>query len=300
MPVNARFTPTGEKQINFDNIEGYRISAFFHPSKGFNGTFFVYIHELITSEDDLSALDLSTPSSGKKTGELSITDIAQERTYNFKNIDLITTQSFFTQEQKTRLAIFQYRDVVTNAGKYCTMENKAAALDPERSPSKMGKKYSYKIDGTPEPLLFFGSRSSRDAINIFRFGALRNKNNSFLDMIMKMDEEKNERVMKEKSIKVKNMTLSFDKDTLQGMIADESYGSFLSMNVTSLDTIAETEEDYYLNLAKINFEIFSPAQYLQHSQNARGIKHMNQDSSVETATIILKKGQLLNQTASIV
>ncbi|WEK34632.1 MAG: hypothetical protein P0Y53_19265 [Candidatus Pseudobacter hemicellulosilyticus] len=300
MAVKARFSPKGGSAADFTNIAGYRISTFFHPSNGFNDNFFIYIHELISAENDLSSLRLSSPVTGRIEGTLTISDDAGERDYTFNNINLLTVQTFLTHEQKTRLLTFQYRAEITNNGKYCTLKHKAGPQDPAKVTSKMGKSYSYRIGGNPEALLFFGSRLTRESVEIFRMGALRNNNNSFLEMVMAMDQQIHNGKVISQTIFVKGLSFPLNTVNLQGLLVDESYGSFLSFNVSSLDTIAMTNAADYAELAKINFSTFTPDQYLAHAQTPHGIRRMNQDSSVETATIVLKKDEELDKSPLLV
>ena len=309
MAVHAKFSPQVGASIEMKDIAGYRVAAFFHPTNGVNDNFFVYIHELVSAEDELSPVTVSSEQAGKIEGTLIITDDAKERNYTFRGINILTVESFFTHQQKTRLSIFQYRAAVTNKGRYCTLTNTSKAQDPSRSPSKMGKMYAYRIDGAPEPLLFFGSRLSRNAVEVFRLGAVRNGNNSFLDLIMRMDSEIHPGKMTSKVIIVKGQNITLDQDTLQGIVVDESYGSFLSLDVNSLDAVAVTPPNpdpddpfakSYIDLVKIDFRTLTPDKYLAHAQAPSGIARTAAKSSIETATIILLAGEELDKSPSIV
>jgi hypothetical protein len=309
MAVHAKFSPQVGASIEMKDIAGYRIATFFHPTNGVQDNFYIYIHELVSAEDDLSSLSVSSAQPGKIEGTLVIVDDAQERNYSFRNINILTIESYFTQEQKTRIVIFQYRAAITNKGNYCTLTNTTKAQDPLKAPTKMGRTYAYRIDGTPEPLLFFGSRLSRNSVEIFRLGATRNSNNSFLDLVMRMDREIHPGKMSPRIIIVKGQNITLNATTLQGIIVDESYGSFLTFDVNSLDTIALTPDSphpdipsiqSYIDLIKIDFRTFNPDKYLSHSQNPGGIKRPSVQSSVETATIILKSGEELEKSPLIV
>lgn len=145
MAVHARFSPQGGNSMDFKFMEGCGCLSFFHPANGFTETFHIYIHELIADENDFSAVDINMSNAGKKTGTLSFTDDAGERNYTFSNIDLISVQSFLTQQEKTRLITFKYRKEIVDKGNYCTINNTSKAKDPNKMPNKMGKTYSYRI-----------------------------------------------------------------------------------------------------------------------------------------------------------
>ena len=300
MSVNAKFSPESAGNIEFKNIEGYRIAGLLHPTTGFNGNFFVYIHELISEEDDFSGITVESSSAGRLTGELSFNDHATERYYSFKNIDLVSVQTFLTHKRKDRFLTFQYRAVITDAGDYCNVDNKAASRSAALDPNRMGRDYAYRVNGSAESLLSFSSRITRGSNVMFRLGAVRNNNNSFLDMSKELDNQRVNGGIQSHSIQVKDFSIDFDKETLQGLFVDESYGSFLTFGVTSLDTIAQTDTDSYEHLMKIDFPSILPIDYLNYAQNPGTIKKMNQRSSIETATIILQKGNGMKISSSII
>lgn len=287
MAVNAKFSIGRDSDINFKAIEGYRISAFFSPAAGFNGNFYIFIHELVAEQDEFKPISLTNTNGGRNTGTLSFNDQANERNYSFNDIDLISVQPVFTHQQKERVLTFQYRAVVTDNQGYCEISNSAEAKSVMHEKNAMGKTYKYSTGGAAEPSLLFGARLAHGAVSLFRIGGIRNNNNSFLELCMSLDKARQAGPLPKRQIMVKDFSVDFDQNSLQGIFVDESYGSFLNYSISSLDKIAATPADHYGRLSQISFSQPIPRDYLDHMLNPQPIRKMNQLSSTETCTVVL-------------
>jgi len=307
MAINATFAPAiGEGGFTLENIEGYRMSAFFHPANGFNGNFYVYVQELISDQDDFKSVNLAGNANGNIVGILSFTDHRNQLKYTFNEIDFIRVLNLSTQQQKERLLVFHCRAAVTGKknSSYCTLNNTSVPLNPQNTRSRMGQKYMYRITGADEPLLSFNNLLGTNFTTIFQFQAYRNTSNSFMDLCMTLDKERMSGGIQPKNISVAILgaPIMIDDINLQGILVDESYGGCLKhrLNIFNLGLIAQMNNNDYASLIDYNISAHPPGFSLDHSTNPKPIQVTNVASSIETATIILQPGYGLDLSKQII
>ena len=298
MAVHAKFD-----SIEFRNIRGYRIAACFQSNNGFNGAFYIYLEETLASQDDFKPIDMGKPdpAQGKKRGTLKIFDSDSYRDYTFENIDLRECETQVSHSRKVRYLTFQYDKDVTDRGEFCKITNNRNSIDKSKFFSKVAQDYLFSTGGFTEPLLSFSSRFSREAVELLQFGTLRTKDNSFLELAIQLDEERQNGGIQSHTVKYRGQQTEVTRDNLSALLVYESYGDFLpnSYSLPDLGQIARTTDLTLLTL--LDFKTFSPLENWQHAQTPPGaLPTVSTGESIETATLILNGGSELDKAQQIV
>jgi hypothetical protein len=298
MAVHANFD-----NQEFNEITGYKIATCIQVNNRIKDSFFVYIEQVIKPQFDFSPLNMDSPaaSQGNKRGTLIIKDDDKYRNYKFDDIDLVDYQIHFSHLRKIRLLIFRYSPEVTREGNFCSLSNDEKTREKEDFRNKFAQNYTYSINGSSKSLLSVSSKFTRDRNEYFRFGTQRTKDNSFMDMLLNMDQEIPSGGIQPKTITYKGLSTTIDRDNLVALLVDETYGSFLPYSLPSLDKISANSS--YAHLLQINYNPLSPFEFLQHAvaPPAQGGNTENDfNPSIETAIIILNNGSYLDHSKSMV
>jgi hypothetical protein len=288
------------KNITLKNIAGYKISSCFEIQNGINDNFFIYIHEYKSEQNDLIAFDLSkpAPANGRIRSTLQIFDDSNYRDYSFEEIDLVGAHTYITHKGKNRILIFQYDALITNAGNFCTMSNKQAPDTSSNYPTRTAAEYFYKINQPEEPMLSFSSSFNRTGKQILQIASKRSSDNSFLELILKLDKERRNNGIQAQKIRYKDLETELNANTLFAIYVDESYGSMLFERLPSLEEIALTQD--LSRLVKLNYKPFIPLDYLNHAYGNFTNPRQDYPYSVETTAIMLNAGCELDKSSAII
>ncbi|WP_118973864.1 hypothetical protein [Taibaiella koreensis] len=300
MSVHANFDSQ-----DYKDITGYKISACLQVNNRIQDSFFVYIEQVIAPQFDFAPLNMDVPDAteGNKRGTLIISDDNNYRNYKFDNIDLVDYQIHFSHFRKVRLLTFRYSPEITNNGSFCTLTNNQSSKDSKSFRNKFAQTYMYSIQGqgSSESLLSISSKFTRNSNEYIRFGTQRTKDNSFMDLAIKLDEEIPTGGIQSKTITYKGLSATIDKDNFVAIIVDETYGSFLPYSLPPLDEVSVSSS--YTDLLKIKYDPLSPFEYLKHAvapPAGGSIIDNSFSSSIETAVLILENGTFLDHSKSMV
>lgn len=250
--------------VKYENITGYRIACGYETRSGIQESFYVYIEQVISPQTKFSALDMGVPAQGTKRGNLSLKDNFGEIDYHFSEIDLIQYQIHFSHYRKVRLLTFRYDKKVTDAGQFCTLNNnqQSKAADEFRNQFAADYQYSIQGQGFSESLLSVSSKFERREKEYIRLGTVRNKQNSFMKLALELDSEKTG--FTPRTVTYKGIQTTIDRQRLQALIVDETYGSFLKYGLPNLDVVAKSTS--YGDLLAIEYNPLTPFQYLEHAE----------------------------------
>ena len=252
----------------------------------------------------LQVLICTWTQSGNKRGTLTLSDDKGDINYQFDKIDLVDYQIHFSHFRKVRMMKFRYDPEITNDGRFCTLTNNRTSKQSTDYNNKFAQDYLYNIQGKgmSESLLSLSTKFVRSGKIHIMFGTQRTKDNSFMQLTMDLDGERINGGIQSKTISYKGLAATLTKDSLDAILVDETYGSFLRYGIPNLDKIASTIN--YPDLLPIEYSPLSPLQYLQHSEappvGGGIIENAAFTTSIETAVLILRNGICLDHSGSMI
>lgn len=289
----------------FKNITGYKICCCFQEANGIQDSFYIYIEQVISPQNDFDPVKMDSPSpqGGNKRGTLTLFDDKGDINYQFNNIDLVDYQVHFSHFKKVRMMKFRYDPQITNEGRFCTLSNNRKSKQSTEFNNKFAQDYLYSIQGKgmSESLLSLSTKFVRNGKEHIMFGTQRTKDNSFMELTMDLDRERINGGIQSKTITYKGLLATINQENLDAILVDETYGSFLKYGIPNLDRIAGTIN--YPELLPIEYNPLTPLKYLQHSEAPPvviGIIDNAFATSIETAVLILRNGICLDHSGSLV
>ncbi|MBK7674243.1 MAG: hypothetical protein IPJ27_05455 [Candidatus Accumulibacter sp.] len=177
------------EDYKFENIEGYRIACRLTPVRGFDGNFYVYIAERRQAREPFNKVVVSSTPDGEsrapKRGTLVISD--SERTYEFRDIDLVSVELGATRRERTRFFEFQYDDKMTDRVGAAPITIKGKKEKP-LGPCALGADYKGGLDESRH-LLGFRAHVAANHGTVVRFVNLGCMPKSFLEKIVALNAE---------------------------------------------------------------------------------------------------------------
>ena len=271
--------------MQFQWVEGYKISACWVPKQGFQGNFYVYLWERIEAATPFRA----TPEIGKdgaaKRGSLSLAD--DDHTYSFDKIDATSAQLGATRRERYRIFEFRYDKGLTTEEKPSVRMNNSSSRDLNKT--ALGDDYKFDMGGGQQYLLGFRTCVASSGANVFRFVSLRCKGNSFLEKMVDLNSQNVD------SAKISEFTIQFpqgqitvNQDNLLAFYADEAWGSFATLTPPPLmDLTSGQSEQKFVRLDPADF---SPLTLLQRDAHHEHHEESFKPDTVQTGTFIFKPG----------
>jgi len=274
--------------LTFQNIVGYRISAFFTPAQGFQSFFFVYIWEQMEAASAFPE-QVNVGSKGKPSvGTLSFKN--DTRVYTFNNINLESAQVGVTRRNRYRLLEFRYDKAnLATATSPVSLQNS----DPDRLiESGLGNDYEYSLGGETEQLLGFRARMATGQVNILRFSSLRNNVNCFLQQIISAsNQSEGQQSMSAFTINFTPKSIQVTQQNLAKVFIQESYGYLQHVALPPLlDYTAGTDTAKDEGLTRMLIEDYRQSDLLALDANMNPTPFSLGPRTVETATFVFNQG----------
>jgi hypothetical protein len=272
--------------IKFKKIVGYRISACFTPRTGVDSLFFVYVWDQIEAASAFTDTVDAGKDDAPKVGTLNLKD--DSRVYSFTNINLESAQEGVTRRNRYRLLEFRFNSQYTTEGDMpVSLDNS----DTDRlTPTGLKEDYTYSLGGGSEQLLGFRARRAPGVGNVYRFSSLRNNINSFLQQLVKSNNETSQsKRMSDFTVNFKQGDVVVKQDELARFYVEESYGFLEHVNLPPLSDYVSgqiTPE----NNTRMRITDYTQADLLNLDAHMSPTEVALRPRTVETATFVFNPG----------
>ena len=260
MAMTATFAPS-----NFTNVVGYFGSVCFTPTHGFQGQWWMYIHDKVDAQQKQTPMDLGA--AGPATvGNLLID--GENRSYQCPNITLQSVEPGATRRVRFRTAEFSYPHIPNVAQSIpAVFQNTGTRL---LKPGALGNDYVWGLDTFPQHLLGFQARLSPADSVVVRFASLRNAKNSLFERVVQLNNAQAadaNHAMPNLNINFAQRNLSLTKDNVVHLFVQELYGECCKWPTPTLsDYLAPGAGP---SLARINPPTYTADQLLRHEVEQR-------------------------------
>ncbi len=279
--------------LDLTRCNGYRISVAWTPQQGYEGNFYVYLHELMGAQDEPKQSISFKKDKPTPRGKLQLSDA--HLTYVFDKIDLVNAVVVTTRRERSRLLEFRYDRQFTDKGQAApvTLENTSQR---KVSQGVLRDTYQYNLDDQAEDLLTFQARIAPNSSTIVRFAAFRNKWNCFLKKVISFgDKYATKKQPADQEFLVRFSQGSFDVNwtNLNRVYVVESQGAFRRIPLPALVDLIKTEGREATRgdiLARVEPEVLTEMQLLEHNANNEFDPGSRFPDAVETATFVFHQG----------
>ncbi len=277
--------------VEFDSIEGYRISCCLTPGVGFGGRFYVYIDERRQAptpfEKAIKVSDRSDPKQVKPVrGTLSIKD--EHFQYDFENIDLSFAELGATRRERTRYLEFRYDPRVTDSrsAKPITITGKKTTV---LAAAGLGDMYMGGIGENRHLLGFKALVSANDGV-VVRLSNLGCMTKSFLEKIVELsrDMQSGDKILSPFTVNFSQGNFEVTRDNLVAFYVEESRGS-LSLQETP-PVYSMLENDPAVVRERLRPRGYLSDELLWHDAKREFKAKEVHPGTVETATLVFNQG----------
>jgi len=280
-------------KFNLKTVVGYRISAALTPGEGFQNYFYVYVWDTQNANDRFDkAVNVGTD--GAPTRD-TLRILGDGRNYSFENIDLLTAQVGATRRTRYRLLEFRYTMGMLKTPNLVKVPNSSKSGLKDGG---LGGDYKYALGGASENLLGFRYRPAATGANAVRFSALRNDQNSFLEQMIKANDQMSQgNEMSDFTVTFTQEGQSFPvtKENLIRMYVDESFGYLVGEEQPALSSVVTGDSsDAIAQAVRSKLPDYTGRRLLEFEDKTDAESRESDSRAVETATFVFRTGNAQN------
>jgi hypothetical protein len=281
-------------KFNLKTVVGYKISAVLTPGEGFQDYFYVYVADMQSAPDRFErAVNVGTEGAPARD---TLQILGDGRNYSFKEIDLLSAEVGATRRHRYRLLEFKYTQARLRTPNLVTVPNSSKSGLKDGG---LGDDYKYALGGAAENLLGFRYRPAATGANAVRFCALRNNQNSFLEKMIKANDEMaqgNEMSDFTVTFTQEGQSFPVTKENLLRMYIDESFGYLAGEELSPLSSIVTgAEPDTIAQAVRSKLADYTGRRLLEFEDKTDSVARESDSRAVETATFVFKTGEAQNK-----
>lgn len=277
--------------LEFKNIEGYRITCHLSPGKGFDNHFYVYIEERRQAktpfEQPVKVSESQAQSIKPVRGTLQLSD--KDFSYQFKDIDLAYVELGATRRERSRYFEFRYDADITDKEGAAPITINGKKNEP-LSDSGLGNDYMGGLD-EDRPLLGFRAYVSAEGGTVARFANLGCMPKSFLEKVVELNKkmQAGDDVLPNFNVKFSQGDFAVTKDNLVGFYVEESRGSLALRETPPIYRLLERSTTGAA-IERLRPDEYAPNELLWHDTSREFAAKEVHPGTVEVATLVFKQG----------